>query len=125
MAKDKEKKDKKKDKEKDSAGSTANNVYIMDKEFAWIPAQLISQSGDKAVVNVPQYKDEGSILSDGGAAAIGWEERTVNLKHYPGKGLPQQNLTKENVLDAKEDMVDLPFLHEVRLRWLGIPGHFQ
>ena len=111
MGKDKEKKKKDGD-----AGATSNNVYILDKEFAWVPARLIEQSGDSAKVSVPQYADEESIKCDGGAAATGWKEQTVKLKFYPGKGLPLQNTGKDGTLKEREDMVDLPFLHEVRTK---------
>jgi hypothetical protein len=117
-SKDKDKsssKDKGDKKEKDKSGgaSTSNNVYVMDKEFAWMPARLVSQDGDKAVVSIPTYADEPSILSDSGKGAKSWREETVSLKHYPGKTLPLQNLAKNGELNKKDDMVDLPFLHEV------------
>jgi len=85
----------------------------MDKELAWVPARLIEQSGDKATVSIPTYADQASILSDGGKGAQSWREETIKLKHYPGQTLPMQNVDKAGVLIEKEDMVDLPFLHEV------------
>jgi hypothetical protein len=102
----------KKDKS-DGGGAVANNVYVIDKDFAWIPARLIDHAGDKATVSIPSYPDEASILSDGGKGAKSWREETISLKHYPGKALPLQNLTKSGSFNGKEDMVDLPFLHEV------------
>lgn len=106
-----------KDKKDNGSGAagTSNNVYIMDKELAWIPARLLSQDKDEAVVSVPTYDDEPSILSDGGKNARSWTERKVKLKNYPGKILPMQNVDKGGVLVEKEDMVDLPYLHEVRM----------
>lgn len=100
--------------EKDAGGAeaTSSGVYVLDKEFAWIPARLIDQSGDQAKVSIPTYPDEASILTDGGKGAKSWREETVNLKHYPGKALPLQNMLNGQ-LNEKEDMVDLPFLHEV------------
>jgi hypothetical protein len=101
-------------KEKEDGGSTgSSSVYVMDKEFAWMPARLISTSGDKAVVSIPTYPEEAKILSDDGKGAVSWREETISLKNYPGKTLPLQNV-KDGVLIEKEDMVDLPFLHEVR-----------
>jgi hypothetical protein len=95
------------------AGATSNNVYIMDKKYAWVPARLIEAQGDKAVVSVPEYEDESKILSDGGKGAKRWTEEKVSLKHYPGKALPLQNVDKSGNLTVVNDMVDLPFLHEV------------
>ena len=104
---------KKDDKTKGGEGNaTSSGVYILDKEFAWIPANLIEQTADKARVNVPVYDEEAKILTDGGKGAKSWREETVSLKNYPGKALPLQNI-KNGVLNEKEDMVDLPFLHEV------------
>lgn len=97
------------------SGATSNNVYILDKEFAWMPARLVEQAGDSAKVSVPQYEEEEKILCDGGKGAKSWKEQTVKLKFYPGKALPLQNVDKAGCLIEKEDMVDLPFLHEVRL----------
>jgi hypothetical protein len=119
MGSSKDKKDKgdssssKKDKDKSGGASTSNNVYVMDKEYAWMPARLVSQDGDKAIVSIPTYADEPSILSDSGKGAKSWREETISLKHYPGKALPLQNLAKNGDLNKKDDMVDLPFLHEV------------
>ena len=102
-----------------SAEATSSGVYVLDKEFAWVPARLIEQSGDKATVSIPTYADEASILTDGGKGAKSWREETVSLKHYPGKTLPLQNM-KNGQLNEKEDMVDLPFLHEVRIEIFSI-----
>jgi hypothetical protein len=108
----------KKSKDAEASATTSSNVYVMDKEFAWIPARLVSQDGDKATVSIPTYSDEASILTDGGKGAKSWREETVSLKHYPGKSLPLQNM-KNDALNERQDMVDLPFLHEVR----GHSGH--
>jgi Myosin head (motor domain) len=97
------------------AGATSNNVYIMDKKYAWVPARLIESSGDKATVSVPNYDDESKILSDGGKGAKSWSEEKVSLKHYPGKSLPMQNVDKSGQLTMVDDMVDLPFLHEAAI----------
>uniref|UniRef100_A0A7S3P970 Myosin motor domain-containing protein n=1 Tax=Amphora coffeiformis TaxID=265554 RepID=A0A7S3P970_9STRA len=101
---------------KDSGGAeaTSSGVYVLDKEFAWIPARLIDQTGDTAKVSIPTYADEASILTDGGKGAKSWREETVSLKHYPGKALPLQNMLNGS-LNEKEDMVDLPFLHEAAI----------
>lgn len=94
-------------------GEKKSYVYIHDKELGWIPGTLLSSSGDKAVVECPQYKDEQAICSDGGKTAKGVEERTVNLKDYPHKVLPLQNVDNKGKLMPFADMVKLPYLHEV------------
>lgn len=110
------KKDKKEKEDGGGAAATSNMVYVLDKEFAWVPARLLEMNGDKAKVSIPSYADEASILSDGGKGAKSWREEMVSLKHYPGKTLPMQNTDKSGNLVPKEDMVDLPFLHEVSFR---------
>jgi len=89
-------------------------VYIKDPEYAWIPATMNKEEGGKAYVTVPQYKDEQSITSDGGRAAKSTVEQVVNLKDYPHKVLPLQNVDKNGNLLEFADMVQLPYLHEVR-----------
>jgi len=90
-----------------SGEKTGAEVFIRDKELAWIPARLLHQTAEKATVSVPSYADELDIVQ-GGVGALSWADKTVNLKDYAefGKQLPLQN-TK--ILD---DMVDLPYLHE-------------
>ena len=89
-------------------------VFIKDSTYGWIPAQVQSQSGDKAVVKVFNYRDEQSITCDGGANASGADEETINLKDYAHGVLPLQNVNGSNRLVAYPDMVKLPYLHEVR-----------
>ena len=99
-------------------GDKAKNhtyVYIMDKEYAWIPATLLNTEGGKAHVEVPQYSDEQSIICDGGASAKSKSKQTVTLAKYPNKVLPLQNVTAKGDLIEYPDMVEIPFLHEVSL----------
>lgn len=102
--------------------ATSNNVYIMDKKFAWVPARMVENLGEKAIVSVPIYAEESKILSDGGKGATSWKEDKVSLKHYPGKSLPLQNVDKAGMLTMVQDMVDLPYLHEVRTSTLLEPS---
>ncbi|GKY95842.1 hypothetical protein MPSEU_000544800 [Mayamaea pseudoterrestris] len=95
-----------------SDGNKKTFVYIKDPEFAWIPATLLKTEGDKAHVSVPQYKDEQSISSDGGRAATKEVQDIVNLKDYPHKVLPLQNVDANGNLLVFPDMVKLPYLHE-------------
>ena len=89
-------------------------VYILDQEYAWRPAILDDTKGDKAFVTVPEYADEQSMMSDGGRAAKKGEQKTLDLKQYPHKVLPLQNVDAQGNLTMFADMVKLPYLHEVR-----------
>jgi hypothetical protein len=87
--------------------------YVKDLEYAWVPAIVEKTEGDKAYVKIPQYRDEQSIMSDGGRSAKGTVDKVINLKDYPHKVLPLQNVDKNGVLTEHADMVKLPYLHEV------------
>lgn len=96
------------------AGKKDTHVYISDPESAWIPAILEKSDGGKAYVSVPQYNDEQDIMSDGGRGAKKYKEEVVNLADYPHKVLPLQNVDESGNLHEYADMVQLPYLHEVR-----------
>jgi len=100
-------------------------VYVKHPEFAWVPATLVDTSGDKAKVVVPQYKDEQAIKSDGGRGAKSQEEQVVNLKDYPHKVLPLQNVDNNGQLLAFSDMVQLPYLHEAGILYNLKQRHFD
>ena len=89
-------------------------VFIRDPEYAWIPCTKIGGDSKKALVKVPQYRDEQSIICDGGAGAKGYEEEEVLLNDYHRGVLPMQNVDPSGCLRPFSDMVELPFLHEVR-----------
>jgi len=93
--------------------NTSNHVYVRSKEYAWVPARLLEAVGTTATVSIPHYKDEQSIQSDGGRGAKRFEKATVELSDYPAGALLLQNVDEEGHLKEVEDMVDLPFLHEV------------
>jgi hypothetical protein len=103
---------------KKGRGGTANNVYIRSDEFAWVPARLVSQDRETAKVAIPQYASEELIMSDGGKGAVGFKSAIVKLKDYPNMTLPLQNTGSDGCLKEVDDMVDLPYLHEVRREWL-------
>jgi hypothetical protein len=88
-------------------------VYVKDPELAWVPATLDDQTADKANVTVFTYKDEQSIICDGGKTSNGKEKRTVKLKDYAHGVLPLQNVDGKGNLLQFSDMVQLPYLHEV------------
>lgn len=93
---------------------TSNNVYVLSEDYGWVPARVIESTDTEATVSIPQYKDEQSIQSDGGRLAEGSDRKTIKLNAYPNKALPLQNVDERGVIKEVEDMVDLPFLHEVR-----------
>ena len=119
---EKEKKKKKKDKEKDkekkqkdptekkkkktedgieSPIKAKKNVFIRSDEHAWLPARIVEQTAEEAVVQVFDLED--------GPRGSTRREITVQLQDYP----PQNALPLKNV-NEYGDLIDLPFLHEVR-----------
>jgi hypothetical protein len=103
----------------------ANHVYIRDDTYSWVPAQVLERPTDAAtvVVNVPLYINEQAIQCDGGKKARKWERRSCDLTLYPNHALPLQNVNAEGSLQVVEDMVDLPFLHEVSIN--GAPSEIS
>ena len=88
-------------------------VFIRDPENVFLPAIKLGNDAKNAQVKVPLYKDEQSIVCDGGKTAKGWEEDEVPLDDYHKGVLPMQNVNANGELRAFPDMVNLPFLHEV------------
>jgi hypothetical protein len=88
-------------------------VFLKDPENAWIPAKLIKSSGNTAEVQIPQYKDEQATICDGGKSASKWIEAEVDLTDYNKGVLPMQNVDEHGNMQSFQDMVELPFLHEV------------
>ena len=97
-------------------GKKVSYVFIRDPDFAWRPAIQEGTQGGKAVVNVPQYRDEQAMMSDGGRSAKTGVQGTVNLKDYHAEVLPLQNVDSNGNCMDFPDMVKLPYLHEVRTR---------
>lgn len=110
----------------------SNYVYILDAEHSWIPAQVTNRTKQKTTtsdnniddtpvtimhVSVPHYKNEQAIQCDGGRTAKSFQKMEIDLTKetakYPSQHLPLQNVNNEGELQVVEDMVDLPFLHEV------------
>jgi hypothetical protein len=70
----------------------------------------------QVLLSIPQSATEQAITSDGGRTAKRLEKQLHDLSPYPNHALPLQNVDTEGRLKEVEDMVDLPFLHEVRRR---------
>jgi hypothetical protein len=96
---------------------------------AWIPARILSTvtgpTGipETAVVQLlPWHTGDSSssassedIVSSNNSAEQQPQQRTVALDDYPNRSLPLQNLQgSDGTLRVVADLVDLPFLHEVR-----------
>lgn len=77
-------------------------VYIADKDYGWLPANVLSNNETTASVKV---------FSVDGNEFLG--EREVPLKNYDNQQLPLQNVDAAGHLMEMPDMVDLPSLHEV------------
>ena len=103
---------------------TSNHVYILHPTHSWIPARVLEKrSNTEFLLNIPEYANEQAIASDGGRSAKGFEKQVHDITKYPNNALPLQNVDAEGRLKEVEDMVDLPFLHEVRL--FDIPWIFM
>lgn len=93
---------------------TANHVYLLDPVDSWIPCQVVERkSSKKMVVSIPEYRNQQGIRCDGGRSALRKKNKTIDLTKYCNQALPLQNVDEEGRLKQVEDMVDLPYLHEV------------
>ena len=88
-------------------------VYVLDKEFSWIPGLLVEQTDDFATVSVATYKSEEEITGDNNHGK-GTSIRKCFVKDYPNNSLPLQNVVDGRVKEVA-DMVELSFLHEAAI----------
>ena len=97
--------------------ATSNHVYVKHDEYAWIPARLLEIEGDKATVSIAEIQDENDIHNIHTSNKL-QTLQTIELKDYENQNLPLQNVDEDGRLRIVQDMVDLPYLHEVRNRCL-------
>ena len=90
-------------------------VYIRSKDNAWVPGRLTESDGKSATVVVQKYKNEQEMIQNSSkTSGITVDHVEVNLKEYENGLLPLQNVDDRGRLSDYEDMVNLPYLHEVR-----------
>jgi hypothetical protein len=88
-------------------------VYVRDADHTWVPALQVKTYNGKATVQVPKFRDQQSILSCSSKLKYHGNQ-VIDLSEYSNKVLPMQNVDGNNELEEYKDMVDLPFMHEVR-----------
>ena len=105
--------------------STSNHVYVTSDQYSWMPARVVEYSKtdpNQVTVSICGFKDEDSIQSgstinsSSSSSSRGQTQTTtltIDLRTYPNRSLPLQNVNEDGLLQQVEDMVDLPFLHEV------------
>jgi hypothetical protein len=66
---------------------------------------------------VPKAQDEKDILycAKPSPKFKYHDNQVIELKDYPDKVLPMQNVDSSGMVEDYKDMADLPFLHEVRM----------
>ena len=75
---------------------------------------MLKSDGKTATVVVQKYKDEQEMIANSPkTTGITVENIEVNLKDYENGVLPMQNADDRGKLGDYEDMVNLPYLHEV------------
>ena len=87
-------------------------AFIRDPDYGWRPVILEETRGDQAIVSVPEFKDEQSMMCGTNNSKKG-EQGTVNLNDYTANVLPLQNVDHSGNIQEFADMVKLPYLHEV------------
>ena len=111
----------KKESSSHGGATAAHHVYIIQNlNHGLVPARLIALNKDKqeATVAVDEYQDENVMLTSTGGSdkdIVASNSLVVELSDYDGGVLPLQNTSEWGDLLDYEDMVDLPYLHEVCL----------
>lgn len=89
-------------------------VYIrVSDERRWVPALQFKSRNGKATVVVPKFNTEQEILSCSNQKKF-HDSQVIQLKEYDNGVLPMQNVDSNDHIEDYKDMVDLPFMHEVR-----------
>lgn len=90
-------------------------VYVRSADHGWIPGRVLTSDGKTATVVVQKYKDEEEMLLNASTTTgTKVQQEKVALKDYENGVLPMQNVDDRGKLGNYEDMVNLPYLHEVR-----------
>jgi hypothetical protein len=90
-------------------------VYIRSKEHGWIPGRVLESDGMCATVVVQKYNNEAEMIQNTPkTSGITVRQQVVRYKDYENGVLPMQNVDDRGKLGDHEDMVNLPYLHEVR-----------
>lgn len=101
-----------------SSNSKSTFVYVRDPEHAWLPATLLDYTNNntEANVSVPAYETEQGIMdvTSSTASMSKAKEQVIALQDYDHQVLPLQNVDGKGLLQEYPDMVQLPYLHEVR-----------
>jgi myosin heavy subunit len=90
--------------------SNQSGVYVKDKTYGWLPAQISTRNESSAtvLVSIPQHEYASSTQ-------VTKEERTVQFNEYEDETLPLQNVLGSGSLMVVADMCDLPSLHEAAI----------
>jgi hypothetical protein len=93
------------------------HVYLRSKEHEWIPALQLKSGNGQAKVAVPKFPNERDMLNCAKASKHFKynDNQVVNLSEYHNGVLPMANVDSNGNLDEYKDMVNLPFMHEVRV----------
>lgn len=92
-----------------------SHVYVRDPEHCWVPALQLVVDGDKAKITRPIFKNEQEMMQSSRSVNQRYlDNEMVDLNEYPNKVLPMQNVDSNGALEDYKDMVELPFMHEVR-----------
>ena len=89
-------------------------VYIRSKEHGWLPGRVLESDGNSATVVVQKYNNEAEMIQNSPkTSGITVRQQVIRYKDYENGVLPMQNVDDRGKLGDYEDMVNLPYLHEV------------
>ena len=81
--------------------STQTGIFVKDKDFGWLPANVIHEDQNGTVKVAVSTPDQNAGLDQVK------EERTVKLKDYEANTLPLQNMDEGGNVIVVPDMCDL------------------
>mmetsp|Transcript_24855 Transcript_24855/g.71869 ORF Transcript_24855/g.71869 Transcript_24855/m.71869 type:complete len:1419 (-) Transcript_24855:699-4955(-) len=99
-----------------STSQSSTCVYVRDDAHGWLPANVLSYDTAaqtaKVVVTIPSSTVGASSAS---SPATTTEERQIDLASYDSQTLPLQNVDENGRPIVRDDMCDLPSLHEAAI----------
>jgi myosin-5 len=104
-----------------STSQSSTSAYVRDDDHGWLPANVLSYDAAgktaRVVVTIPSNTTPNSPTRE--------EERQIDLQAYESQTLPLQNVDENGRPIVRDDMCDLPSLHEAAILYNLRARHHQ
>lgn len=98
-----------------STSQSSTCVYVRDDAHGWLPAHVLSYDAAANTANVSVSIPGGAATTTTATTTSTTEERSIDLTTYESGALPLQNVDEAGAPIVREDMCDLPSLHEAAI----------